>query len=77
MDMPKYLESRGWRRDGMSRRYTSQSTMTAARWRKGEYVISIYARMWVEISDDDGKIYEGQLLTEEFADQLMEALGIT
>ena len=70
MDIAKYLESRGWKREKPER----------FRYWKGAYWLTHFTdNHYVSIVDTDFNecIFWGKLPTEEFADQLMEALGIT
>ena len=69
MDIPKYLESRGWKRD-----YECDDVDYI----KKEWDIMLCPHELVLISRDEmDTLFEGKLLTEEKADIIMESLGIT
>jgi len=69
MDIPKYLESRGWERMG------------EYRWLKGIYELEEPAddvfEIWNSRTPEEHCIFAGKLLSRRKADIVMGALGIT
>ena len=67
MDIAKYLESRGWKYKGDTG------------YKNGKYSLYIFGNGIVDINNlyNGMHLFVGRLLTEEKADIIIEALGIT